>query len=119
MYPSTVPLSEPDKGGARCALYGKWRKILVATIIFLIIATGLLWADSHSNERGFIFIPGGDVGYGFLTHERQISYVEHAPWMSSPNLELLTFPLGRVMVLETSILMLLIVGGFAGKKATM
>ena len=118
MSPTREPASEPGKGEARFRRFGKWRKILVVGVIVLIIATGLLWADSHSNERDFIFIPGGDVGYGFSTREGQISYVEHAPWMASPNLELLTFPLGRVMILEASILLLLIVGGFSRKEAT-
>lgn len=104
--------SHPGNGEAGGRRLRRARNVLLAGLIFLIVGTGVLWVDSRSKERVLIFLPGGDVGYGFRTHERQISYVEHAPWMASPNLEILTFPLAGVLILEASILLLWIVGRF-------
>lgn len=104
-------LHSKDASGRRYRVF-TGRLSLALALTLLIIVTGLLWVDSNSSEREFIFIPGGDVAYGFLTREKQISFVEHAGWVASPNLEILTFPLAGIIVLEASILVLIVLGAF-------
>ena len=101
--------------GRRYALF-KGRLLLALALTFLIIVTCLVWVDSGSKQRQFIFIPGGDVAYGFVTRERQISFVEHVWWTAPPNLEIVTFPLAGILILEASILMLVIVGAMGKQR---
>jgi hypothetical protein len=59
----------------------RWSGVMLSLVLVVL---GLLWIDSYSHERHFIFLPGGDVGLGFATDRGKLHWVEYAPWSTDP-----------------------------------
>lgn len=53
--------------------------VFVAPLLVAVLLS-MLWLDSYSATRRFIFLPGGDVGLGFKSADGLLQWIEYAPW---------------------------------------
>lgn len=56
------------------------RSLLVLTPILAAWLLFLLWLESYSTIRRFIFLPSGDVALGFKSAAGRVQWIEYAPW---------------------------------------
>jgi hypothetical protein len=55
----------------------KW----ICAIAVLLATSSLWWIDGNTNpESDFIFLPSGDVAYGFRSFSGRLEWVQYASW---------------------------------------
>lgn len=70
----------------------------IASALLLVC---IIWCFvSWHTPRRFVFLPGGDVGLGFLSHGGWVTWVEYAPWMPDPDYRVWSVHWGIVIPLQ-------------------
>ena len=69
------------------------RSLLVLTPMLAAWLVFLLWLESYSTTRRFIFLPSGDVALGFKSADGHLQWIEYAYWdREEPDYPLLSIP---------------------------
>ena len=87
------------------------RKRVLVTACVLFAVSAACCAATLSSPRRFIFLPFGDVAYGFRSYAGRLDWIQYAPWQQDPDWVEWSLPWPKALGFEAAVIALCLLPG--------